>query len=162
MLFKLVFLGLVSIFAVIDISQPNRLLAFNTIIVGTEKTNEMKYSNNFFNQEHSISLQQQTTAITLESSNLKYPCLLKIDTQGSKINGQIIINSDVIISLDNTTEAINLSPYLSTGSNIIEISGDYSPSTAAIAVELSAVGNSVRQQSSGSGNLRHTLIINVR
>jgi hypothetical protein len=88
--------------------------------------------------------------------------MLKVDASNAQLNGHITINENRIIKLTNKQESINLSPYLFRGKNIIEISGSYSPQNSRITIEFSGTGNQITQQTSGSGILKHTLIVEVR
>jgi len=119
---------------------------------------------NFSNYQSNQSFQQQTTTstISIDRENLRQPQLLKVDASPARLNGHITNNKNRIIKLNNKQESINLSPYLFRGKNIIEISGTYSPQNSLITIEFSGTGNQITQQSSGSGILKQTLIINVR
>jgi len=106
---------------------------------------------------------QQQSGITLSAANLKQPHLLKISANGSQLMGEVKIDKKLLKKIkSNNPEAINLSPYLSVGKHTVEISGNYVPSSAIISIEVSAPGVSMVQESSGNGNLNHTLLINVQ
>jgi hypothetical protein len=115
-------------------------------------------------QQHSSqsgNLSQQQTTLNLNSANLKHPYILSVSTSGAQLSGQIVLDGEVIQVLRGDREPINLSPYLTVGQHTVEISADYSPSSSTIQVEFSGMGTSISQQSSGSGRLRHTLMIHV-
>ncbi|MBE9170085.1 hypothetical protein IQ238_22035 [Pleurocapsales cyanobacterium LEGE 06147] len=115
------------------------------------------------NKQSNQSFQQQTTisTISIDRANLRQPQILNIDASAARLNGYIIINKNRTIELNSEQESINMSPYLFRGENIIEISGTYSPQNSRITIEFSGSGNQITQENSGSGILKHTLIINV-
>ncbi|AFZ37514.1 hypothetical protein Sta7437_4037 [Stanieria cyanosphaera PCC 7437] len=114
------------------------------------------------NQTVNTSVQQNSTTITLDSRNLSSSHYLKIITNSTKITGTITVNDRKLISLNSSETSLDLAPRLVKGMNTIEIVGNYSPSNANVTIQFSGVGNSITQQSSGSGILQHKLIINVR
>ena len=124
----------------------------------------MNKLSNFWNYQSNQSFQRQTTTstISIDRANLRQPQMLKVDASNAQLNGHITINENRIIKLTNKQESINLSPYLFRGKNIIEISGSYSPQNSRITIEFSGTGNQITQQTSGSGILKHTLIVEVR
>lgn len=106
---------------------------------------------------------QQQSAISLSAANIKQPHFLKITANGSQLTGEVKVDKKLLKKIkSNNPEAINLSPYLSVGKHIVEISGNYVPSSALISIEVSGPGVSMVQQSSGNGSLDHTLVINVQ
>jgi hypothetical protein len=119
---------------------------------------------NFWNYQSNQSFQQQTTTsiISIDRENLRQPQMLKVETSGARLNGHITINKNRIIKLTEKQKSINISSYLFRGENIIEISGIYSPQNSQITIEFFGTGNQITQQTSGSGILKHMLIVNVR
>lgn len=124
----------------------------------------MNQFSNFWNYQSNHSFQRQTTTstISIDRANLSQPQMLKLDASNARLNGHITINKNRTIKLAEKQKSINISPYLFRGENIVEISGTYYPQNSLITIEFSGSGNQVIQQSSGSGILKHTLIINVR
>jgi hypothetical protein len=110
----------------------------------------------------STSIQQQSTRITVDSRNLSRSHYLKVITSGQNLTGTITVNKRQRSKLTPPETALDLAPYLTKGTNVIEIYGDYSPNNASITLQFFGAGNSVSQQSSGSGTLNHQLIIDVR
>ncbi|HEY9640616.1 MAG TPA: hypothetical protein V6C57_09030 [Coleofasciculaceae cyanobacterium] len=107
------------------------------------------------------SFSQQQTTLNLNAANLKQPYILSVSTAGAQLNGQIVLDGKVIQVLSSDRAQINLSPYLTVGQHTVEISADYAPASSSIRVEFSGVGTSISQQTSGSGRLRHILLIQV-
>lgn len=114
------------------------------------------------NRTVNTSVQQNSTSITLDSRNLSSSHYLKVITNSQKITGTITVNNRKLISLNNPETSLDLAPRLVKGINTIEIAGNYSPSNANVTIQFSGIGNTVTQQSSGSGILQHKLIIDVR
>ncbi len=134
------------------------------LITNHQKIPMRNQFSNFGNYQSNQSFQRQTTTstISIDRENLRQPQILKIDASNARLNGHITINENRIIKLANKQESINLSPYLFRGKNVIEISGSYSPQNSRITIEFSGTGNQITQQTSGSGILKHMLIVNVR
>jgi hypothetical protein len=110
--------------------------------------------------EYSSSIQEST--ISLSSVNLKEPQTLKISSSGTKLKGEISINGKVVQSLDKNQSEINLSPYLSTGKQKVEIKANYTPASADVSVEMSGSGSNISQQTSGNGTLNYILNLTVQ
>lgn len=108
------------------------------------------------------SIQQNSTTITVERKNLSSSHYLKVFTNSKSIVGTITLNNRKLINLNDAETSLDLAPRLIKGVNLIEIVGNYSPHSANVTIQFSGVGNSVTQQSSGSGILQHKLIIDVR
>lgn len=111
--------------------------------------------------EQSNSSSIQRSSLSLSAANLKQPQILKINAQNARLQGKISVNGKVVQRLNDNTSELNLSPYLSIGQQKVEISAQYSPSTAAVSVEVQGSGNNISQQTSGSGTLNYTLDLNV-
>lgn len=111
-------------------------------------------------QSNSSSIQRST--LSLSAANLKQPQILKINAQNARLQGEIAVNGKVVKRLNNNSSELDLSPYLSVGQQKVEISAQYSPSTAAVNVEVQGSGNNISQQTSGSGTLNYTLDLNVQ
>ena len=114
-------------------------------------------------QQYMSSGQHQKTAIHLNESNLRFAHILTITTTGEpQLVGAITVNGVVVRTIYNNQVSVNLSPYLSTGINSIEISGNYKPANDSVRIEFSGPGTKVTQQTGGNGILRQTLIIAVQ
>lgn len=114
------------------------------------------------NQGISI-IQTQESTINISSNNLRKPNTLIISgtTPGTQLNGDVRVNGVVVQRLRNNRTQINLSPRLSKGSNTIEISGGYRPTTSSVQILLSGPNTRISQQTQGNGILNQTLIVNV-
>ncbi|AFZ02510.1 hypothetical protein [Calothrix sp. PCC 6303] len=104
----------------------------------------------------------QKTAITIKAENMNQPHVLVINSNGSKLEGEIIMNSKVIQKFDNNNLEVNLSPYLSKGQQILEVRGKYEPASSIVNLELNSSGNNTIQQSSGTGKLDYQVALNVQ
>ncbi len=111
-------------------------------------------------QSNSSSIQR--SSLSLSAANLKQPQILKINAQNARLQGEIAVNGKVVKRLNNNSSELDLSPYLFVGQQKVEISAQYSPSTAAVNVEVQGSGNNISQQTSGSGTLNYTLDLNVQ
>lgn len=111
-----------------------------------------------------VKQQTQETSINIDASDLRYPHFLRVNVSQSvtQLQGQIKLDGKLIKTLSDRSTQINLSPYLSQGTNVLKISGQYFPPDAAIAVEFTGPHTQISQQTSGSGSLNQTLIIEVR
>ncbi|PAX59636.1 hypothetical protein [Brunnivagina elsteri] len=104
----------------------------------------------------------QESTFSLSSANLNQPQTLKINSSGTKLKGEISINGKVVQQLDKNQSEINLSPYLSTGTQKVEIKANYTPTNADVSVEIEGSGSNISQQTSGSGTLNYTLNLTVQ
>ncbi|MCX7593807.1 MAG: hypothetical protein N2235_08610 [Fischerella sp.] len=112
-------------------------------------------------QHFSSSSDYQESAVTLHAVNLKKPHILRINTSGSQLQGKITFNGRVIKLIRNKRVYVDLSPYLSMGKHVVEISARYSPASSLVNVEFSGPGVKTTQQTSGSGVLNYTLNVSV-
>lgn len=144
------------------LAQNSILINKNGIFVGAgnsritinNRASHMQQEMNYF--------QHQRTAISLNQENLKAAHILSITTTGQpQLVGTITVNGVVVKTINNAEVSINLSPYLSTGTNYIEVSGNYKPANDAVQIKFSGPGTKVTQQTGGNGILRQTLIIAV-
>ena len=134
----------------------------NGIFVGAGNS-RITINNRTSHIQHEMnSFQHQRTTINLNEGDLKAAHILSITTIGQpQLFGTITINGVVVKTINNHQISINLSPYLSTGINSIEISGNYKPANDSIQIEFSGPGTKVTQQTGGNGILKQTLIIAV-
>ena len=111
----------------------------------------------------SIQIDQQTqeTSVNINASDLRQPHFLRINVSQAvtQLRGQIKLDGQLIQTLSNHSTQINLSPYLSRGTHVLKLSGQYFPPDADIQVEFTGPHTQVSQQTSGSGSLDQTLII---
>jgi hypothetical protein len=122
---------------------------------------DVKTFTSFRNQQSDNSSFQRST-LNLQSANLNQPHILKINSTGTQLQGQITINGKVVKQLNNNQSEINLSPYLSTGQQKIEISANYTPPSAAVNVEVNGSGSNISQQSGGNGSLNYKLDLTIQ
>ncbi len=121
-------------------------------------------ANGHHNRSYSSSTQNssyQQAAVNINNKNLVNPYILSVKASGSQLTGQVQVNGKVIKQLNIKNNQFNLSPYLSIGKNIIEILASYSPSRSLIEVALLGLDTKIVQQTSGTGMLKHTLIVIV-
>jgi hypothetical protein len=102
----------------------------------------------------------QESAVNISGSNIQQPHILRVNTSGSELQGQIIYDGRLIQQIRGREVQINLSPYLAVGEHRVEISTRYFPESASVSVSFTGPGVNVRQQTSGSGIL--TYILNIR
>ncbi|MCT7976673.1 hypothetical protein [Laspinema olomoucense] len=106
-----------------------------------------------------LSQTQETTGITVDSD----PLALEVwGDRGTYINAEIVIDGKVVETIRGNYTAINLSSYLNPGTNEIEITGNYTPANSNIYVELTGDRNMVRHETSGTGRLNQTLLLDQR
>ncbi len=101
-------------------------------------------------------------SVSLNTINLSQPHILKIKTSGHDLAGNIILNNKVIQEIKGRYAEINLSPFLSSGQQKLEISANCSPVDSVISLELDAPNTHVSQQSNSNGKLNASLNITVR
>ncbi|MER3434800.1 MAG: hypothetical protein C4288_15600 [Leptolyngbya sp. ERB_1_1] len=104
----------------------------------------------------------QRTSVSLNSTALQQPCWLTVSTSNGQLSGQIKIGKRVIQLLKGSRTVVNLTPYLSTGTKTIEISGKYPSVRGSLQIQFSGGGTQVTQQSTGSGSFNHSVIVTVR
>lgn len=112
-----------------------------------------------FHQQIHQQIHQQSS---LQAARLNQPYTLTVETTGRALNATIKVDGQTIKTLTNQSEAVDLSPYLSSGQHTIEISGTYSPTSASVQVLLTGPGTQISQQVSGGGTLSQTLQISVQ
>jgi hypothetical protein len=104
----------------------------------------------------------QNTVITVKAEQLKQPHILVINFDGSKLQGEIVMNNQVIQKFDDKKIEINLSPYLSRGKQILQVKGNYQPASSTVNLEFNSPENNTIQQSSGTGKLDYQIALNVQ
>lgn len=106
-----------------------------------------------------ISQTQETSAITVDSENLDLDIWSDRDAE---ITGEIWVDGVLVKTIRGNGTSLPLSPYLYRGKNTIEITGYYTPADSTIHVEVSGYSNTITHETSGSGTLQQTLILDVR
>lgn len=106
--------------------------------------------------------QQNHQQSSLRATRLTQPYTLAVKATGRAINAAVKVDGQTIKTLTSQSEAVNLSPYLSAGRHIIEISGTYSPTSASVQILLTGPGTQISQQVSGGGTLSQTLQISIQ
>jgi hypothetical protein len=101
-------------------------------------------------------------SVSLDARNLSQPHILRIETSGHELAGHIILNGKVIKEMKGKYVEINLSPFLSSGLQKLEISANYFPVDSFVSLELDAPSTHVSQQSNSNGKLNASLNITVR
>ncbi|BAZ17296.1 hypothetical protein NIES4071_91740 [Calothrix sp. NIES-4071] len=126
----------------------------------SDTSSTQTFTSNTSEQSNSSSIQR--SSLNLSATNLKQPQILKINASHARLQGEISVNGKVVQRLNDNTTELNLSPYLSVGQQKVEISARYSPSTAAVSVEVQGSGNNISQQTSGTGTVNYTLDLSVQ
>ncbi len=111
-----------------------------------------------------ISRQTQKTAISLSVAELKKPLMLKVGSAQllTQAIGEIRVNGQLLKKLSRTATQIDLAPKLKFGKNIVSVSGQYKPISAAIDIELISSDNHVSQKMAGSGTIDQILAIEIQ
>ena len=134
-----------------------------------EVANQLDRVNNSSTRERendryfSQSYQEQETTINISSSDLDQPHILSISALQSKtyLATKIFLNGQLIKSFTGNHNVFNLSPYLTSGKQIVSILGDYTPNNSSVKIELTGQTTHIRQETGGSGEIRQKLIFNV-
>ena len=87
--------------------------------------------------------------------------VLTVSTTARSLNATLKINGQTIKTLVQASEVIDLSNYLASGVQTLEITGTYSPASASTQISLTGPGTQISQQVSGSGKLQQTLQISA-
>lgn len=116
-----------------------------------------------FAETTQIKQQQQETTINLSLEDLRQPHYLKITTSSTttRISGKVELNGKLLQYLTKNSSSINLSSLLKPGTNVVKISGQYSPVDANINTEFVGNNTQITQQAGGSGYLSQKLIFEV-
>ncbi|WP_026735621.1 hypothetical protein [Fischerella sp. PCC 9605] len=135
-------------------------------VVNSDSDSDMKYFKTFASQQSSTTSSSsssgyQKSSLNLSAANLRQPHILRINTSGSQLSGEITVNGKVVKRLNDNQVEINLSPLLSVGEHIVEISGRYAPASSGVSIELSGPGVSSSQQTSGNGVVNYTLNLSI-
>jgi hypothetical protein len=111
--------------------------------------------------------QVQSTSISIDRADLTQPHILRV--QGSANNSpirmqrvEVKVNGKVVRSIVNKSLELNLAPMMKVGRYEIEISGTSPRPDDTISVNFIGKNTNVSQQSSGTGVVNQTLVINVQ
>ena len=113
-----------------------------------------------FANSHYLKDSKQETTINLTEDDLQEDLLLKINT-ANNFAGNIKINGKNIKKIKGNSTKISIFKLLQKGKNILEINGVQKSTGANLQVELIGTNTQISQESGGSGNIQHTLVINV-
>ena len=120
----------------------------------------MQFNNN--KNSYSTQRQVQSSTISISAATLSQPHILIVSVSRGNIDGLIKLNGRVLQNIKDRNTRIDLSSYLSRGTNTIEILGKYNIKNASVKVELVAPQTQVSQQTSNNGSLNQTIILQVR
>ncbi|RAM52061.1 MAG: hypothetical protein C6Y22_08505 [Hapalosiphonaceae cyanobacterium JJU2] len=159
---KLLFLACCfALIATISAALAQNFVSIQTSSVHVDSNTDDMRNSSTFSQQSNYSSGYQTSSVNLSATELRQPHILRINTNGSQLNGDIILDGKVVKRLNGSQTEINLSPLLSPGEHVVEISGGYAPASSGITVELSGPGITSSQQTSGNGVLNYTLNLSV-
>lgn len=104
------------------------------------------------------SYQRHTNTITLDAATLKAAHMLHIEVPlGTDLRGQLVINDDVRLALDDDLRPIDLGPYLSPGLTQVVVTGTYRPPSASVIIRFEGPTTVAQQQTAGVGELNYQL-----
>ncbi|EHC18569.1 hypothetical protein [Fischerella thermalis] len=160
---KLLFIACcLALIANISAALAQNFISVQTSSVHVDSNSDDMRNSSTFSQQSNYSSGYQTSSVSLSATDLRQPHILRISTSGSQLSGDVLLNGKVVKRLSSSQVEINLSPLLSAGEHIVEISGRYAPASSGVSVELSGPGISSSQQTSGNGLLHYTLNLSVR
>ena len=112
----------------------------------------------------SKSYQQQQTAVNISSSDLNEANFLSISASQpeTQLTATVSLNGQLIKSLTNDDNVLDLSPYLTLGTQIVSISGGYTPDDASVKIEFKGKTTHISQETKGNGELQQQLIFHVQ
>ena len=119
---------------------------------------------NHSNKSSAKSYQNQQTAIDLSSSDLNEANFLSISASQpeTQLTASVSLNGQLIKSLTDDDNVLDLSPYLTLGKQIISISGNYTPDRASIEIAYKGKTKRISQKIAGTGKLQQQLIFHVK
>ena len=112
----------------------------------------------------SKSYQKQQTAVNISSSDLNEANFISISASQpeTQLTATVSLNGQLIKSLTDDDNVLDLSPYLTLGKQIVSISGSYAPGDAAVKIEFKGKTTHISQETKGSGKLQQQLIFHVK
>ncbi|MBE9138792.1 hypothetical protein IQ254_16595 [Nodosilinea sp. LEGE 07088] len=109
------------------------------------------------------SYQRQTNTISLERTHLDQPHLLSVSVPtGATLQGYIEIDGHTRVPLSNTSEFIDVGPYLTQSITRVTIVGSYAPALASVAIAFNGPDTVVQQQTGGTGQINYQLNLLVQ
>ncbi len=142
-----------------------RLLLLTSIASSVAATTAWSQPSMEFNgnkNNYSTQQQVQSSTISISAATLSQPHILIVSVSRGDIDGLIKLNGRVLQNIKNRNTRIDLSSYLSRGTNKIEIWGKYNIQNASVKVEFVAPQTQVNQQTSNNGRLNQIIILQVR
>jgi hypothetical protein len=106
--------------------------------------------------------QRSSQQVDIDAADLAKPHFLEITApSGARLSGKVFLNGVLFKTLSSQQLQVDLAPYLKTGSNLIEVTGNYYPASASVRLKLSGPGLSLSSQTSGSGTLSQNFGLEV-
>lgn len=104
------------------------------------------------------SYQRQTNSISLSRRTLDQPHTLTISApSGTTLQGTITIDGRTRLTLGQGSSSFDLSPYLTQSATQVVIEATYTPASAAVSIVFEGPDTTVRQGSSGTGQINYQL-----
>ena len=115
-------------------------------------------------RKYSSKSSQQQTAVNISSSDLNEANFLSISTSQpeTQLTATVSLNGQLIKSLTDNDNTLDLSPYLTLGKQIVSISGNYTPDDASVKIEFKGKTTNISQKTEGSGELQQQFIFHVQ
>ncbi len=105
----------------------------------------------------------QSSSINLNSRELNQPLWLEITgLNGSRFQGEVKLNGQVITTLQGSSNKVDLSNYLRRGNYEVTVQGNYYPSQGSVQINLNGNNIQVMQETSGNGLLDQQINLEVR
>ena len=105
----------------------------------------------------------QSSEINLIERELNQPLWLEITgLNGSRVQGEVKLNGQVIKTLQGSSNQVELSNYLRRGNYQVTVEGNYYPSQGSVVINLKGNNIQVMQETSGNGLLEQQLNLEVR
>jgi len=119
---------------------------------------------NRFKKSSAKSSQNQQTAVNLSSSDLNEANLLSISASQpeTQLTASVSFNGQLIKSLTDDDNVLDLSPYLTMGKQVVSISGNYAPDNASIEIAYRGKTTRISQKTTGTGKLQQQFIFHVK
>jgi hypothetical protein len=105
---------------------------------------------------------RQEVQLSLRAAHLHQPHRLQIEAVGASLGGEIKLNGRTIHRLQGASSGLDLSPHLSVGDHVVEITGRYTPAQGTVQISLIGPGTTLMHQVSGQGQWAHRLRLSVR
>ena len=107
--------------------------------------------------------QKQQTAVNLSSSDLNEANFLSVSASKpeTQLTATVSLNGQVVKSLTDDDNTLNLSPYLTLGKQTVSILGNYTPDNDSVKVEFKGRTTHISQETGGDGKLQQQFIFYV-